>query len=955
MADVIAKLQVDSSQYDQRLKSAIEQMAKMEQEVRRTGATFAYADKEEIAFIQSLGSMETKTSSAKSQLREYTEALTQMTSTYRNLTQEEKNSDWGKALAASMEEIKGKAAMLKDAMSDVNLEISGMASDTQVFDQIAGGVTGLVSVFQVGQGAMQMFGVKSNEAMQAMAKLQGAMAVANGLTKVQAMLQKESAVMIGIATVQKKAAAAAESLDTKAKAGNIVVTKAATVAQAALNAVAYANPFVLLAMAVIGVGAALVAFSRRSNEASESQKKLNDAVGSSMGEMVTSYTLLQNQWEQLSTEQEKNDWIKKNADEFAKLGVAINDVSDAEKVFRDQTGAMLKSFELRAKVAALQSLAEESYKDYYTREAQNKDNMVKAGDTLSLNETYKASKGAYDKDDIEQTKWGGYKWTEAGAQKMNAEILGNGKEEGDAYLETLQNIKNELDNLYKDNGLKKAESVQVEVEPVIPEGSIAALEKQLSELQKAKKLATSDEERGSLQKQIEETQNALDKLNGKRQEQQKQDQKQLSDLEQRNKRIQEINKSIEQLNTVLATSSDENERAWATQQLKKYESDLDNLNGKVKKISETPITFSANGISALGKQIKDNLSGLEIGSGDYLIAASNLLDFNTFENLLKTATEKGLKIDNEWFASLFEDIKVGADVAPESWNALVDSLNKQLEDKGLPPIKLDVETGNITELENKIEDLPTKFELVQEAIDKMSSGVSAISTIGNAFNDLKGIGDDLASAFSGEMDTWDALMTVFNSGISIMQTVISVMEAINTLQELSSTLSKKKVADQAAETTAVVTGKSTEAASNLQEAGTSMTAAGANAAESSSAAGKAVAGIPIVGPILAVAAIAAVLAATFAAMSKAKSAGKFAQGGIIPGNSFSGDNQIASVNAGELILSRSQQATIAGQLQGTAQQTVVVEGRISGKDILLSANNTNRAAGGSRGYYTKVK
>ena len=236
----------------------------------------------------------------------------------------------------------------------------------------------------------------------------------------------------------------------------------------------------------------------------------------------------------------------------------------------------------------------------------------------------------------------------------------------------------------------------------------------------------------------------------------------------------------------------------------------------------------------------------------------------------------------------------------------------------------------------------------------MSSGVGAISTIGNAFNELKGIGEDLTAAFSGEMDAWDSLMTVFNSGIGIMQTVIGVMDAINTLQELSSTLSKKKVADQAAETTAVVTGKGTEAAANLQEAGTSMTAAGANAAESSSAAGKAVAGIPIVGPILAVAAIAAVLAATFAAMSKAKSAGKFASGGIVPGNNYN-DGLVANVSSGELILNRAQQGAIASQLSGGATQTVVVEGRISGKDILLSANNTNRAAGGSRGYYTKVK
>ena len=101
---------------------------------------------------------------------------------------------------------------------------------------------------------------------------------------------------------------------------------------------------------------------------------------------------------------------------------------------------------------------------------------------------------------------------------------------------------------------------------------------------------------------------------------------------------------------------------------------------------------------------------------------------------------------------------------------------------------------------------------------------------------------------------------------------------------------------------------------------------------------------------------------TIAAIKSATSGG-YANGGKIPGNSFSGDNMrgilpngdLVGLDAGEIILNRAQQGVVAGAMQGAAQQTVMVEGRISGKDILLSANNTNRAAGGSRGYYTKVK
>lgn len=96
--------------------------------------------------------------------------------------------------------------------------------------------------------------------------------------------------------------------------------------------------------------------------------------------------------------------------------------------------------------------------------------------------------------------------------------------------------------------------------------------------------------------------------------------------------------------------------------------------------------------------------------------------------------------------------------------------------------------------------------------------------------------------------------------------------------------------------------------------------------------------------------------ATIAAIKSATSGG-FANGGIVPGNSFSGDNLRTSdygINSGELILNRAQQGSIASQLQGAAQQTIVVTGKLSGRDIRLSANNDNRSRGGDRNFYSKI-
>ena len=96
----------------------------------------------------------------------------------------------------------------------------------------------------------------------------------------------------------------------------------------------------------------------------------------------------------------------------------------------------------------------------------------------------------------------------------------------------------------------------------------------------------------------------------------------------------------------------------------------------------------------------------------------------------------------------------------------------------------------------------------------------------------------------------------------------------------------------------------------------------------------------------------ATMASTIAAIKSATS-GSYASGGIIPGNSFSGDNLTANVNSGELILNRAQQGAIAGQLEGNSMGNMQLETRISGTDMLIFLNNTNRSLGGSRSFYSE--
>lgn len=79
------------------------------------------------------------------------------------------------------------------------------------------------------------------------------------------------------------------------------------------------------------------------------------------GDNIVSLKQLQQEWKNLKTTAEKNQWIKDNRSEFDKLGVAVNDVTDAENIFVNNTEAVVNALKLRAKAAAAQKLAADEY------------------------------------------------------------------------------------------------------------------------------------------------------------------------------------------------------------------------------------------------------------------------------------------------------------------------------------------------------------------------------------------------------------------------------------------------------------------------------------------------------------------------------------------------------------------------------------------------------------------
>lgn len=268
MADNLLRLKVDSQEYDAKIKRAAEGIQHFVENVRESGSTLKESGILARSFLMELGNMETVAKGGKQQLREMSNALVTLTNTYRGLSAEEKSSGFGQELAKQIQILTERAGQAKDAMMDVEQSVKNASSDTRAFDQISQAVSVTTAGFQGLVGAGKMLGFEMGNDVEVIAKLQSAMAVTNSLTTIQTALQKQSAFMDGVKAAQTALATAAQTAFSAAT-GN------ATIAQAAFNAVANMNPYVLLATAAAAAGAALIAFSSNSKKAEEAQRALN--------------------------------------------------------------------------------------------------------------------------------------------------------------------------------------------------------------------------------------------------------------------------------------------------------------------------------------------------------------------------------------------------------------------------------------------------------------------------------------------------------------------------------------------------------------------------------------------------------------------------------------------------------------------------------------------------------
>lgn len=126
MADSVLKLKIDDREYNNKLRDAAKGMKALEAELRDAGKSFSDVDAKVIEYTRELGKMSTQSTTARGKIGEMGQAFTELSLVYKRMTDQEKASPVGQAMAKSLEQLRGRTIEAKKDLEDVEKELKGV-------------------------------------------------------------------------------------------------------------------------------------------------------------------------------------------------------------------------------------------------------------------------------------------------------------------------------------------------------------------------------------------------------------------------------------------------------------------------------------------------------------------------------------------------------------------------------------------------------------------------------------------------------------------------------------------------------------------------------------------------------------------------------------------------------------------------------------------------------------
>ena len=847
MAEVITRFKLETTQYDSKLRTAAKELSDFAKEAAKSGNEFSKFTKGNVDAARAFGSIGTSATNAKDKVKELVGAYNDMAKAYNNLTVEQQKSDFGKAMAESMDKLKVRIREAKQEMQQL--------ANTKMPDVGGGGLFGGGKL----DGMLQVFGGNL------MTKAAGfAMSAVNEMGQ----LVKQSI------EVAKSAEGIRIAYDRLNKPGLMQQLKDETHGVVSeLELMKAAVKFNDFKLPVEQLGTMLAFAQQKAKDTGQSVDYMVDSIVTGLGRK--SLMILDNLGISASEVKEK---MKETGDmttavgaiireQMAKAGDYVETAADrATKANADLENAMLRlgdTFQplsdsasnlwTNIKVGALDLLnnAIRPLIDAMTQAGQMRralDQMNGSGESTTVSRQIAALKGSnhkqarynaaisnYDRQIADRQAavdaWNRWRNGERSASLQSAvnrarDTYGTNTSTINAEIKALQKMKSEYQSLAKDvlNPQKPAAATPpvagggvttrggggghipkvTPVEEVAPEGSMKALQKEMNDLRKEQDLVTDPAGWQEIQKQIDDV--------------------------------------TERMNTLKGVTK--------------------NVDEELAKL-EAPIEINVEANADTRNEFEKLQDSIRIRISDHNVE----VDQTTLQTLMQVAMQNGIEGLDLDFSAVLQQMVEGADIPPEAWESLKEKINDQLKSMGIEPITLDVETGNIV-------------KTGAQAEKSWHAAAGAISSVSNALQQV----EDPAAKIIGII------------GQAIANVALGFAQA---------------------------------------SASPATTSAG------------------VFGWIAAAVAGTATMLSTIASI-KSATAGNYAEGGIVPGSSYSGDNIRAfGLNSGEVILNRAQSDSIADQLTSSPMGDLQLSTVIDAEEIRFILNNRGRRTG--RGEYVQSR
>lgn len=456
--------------------------------------------------------------SLRTQLRQCREALVEMEMAGQRGTKE-------------YAEMQAEAARLTDAWADAQAQANILAHDQAGMQGLISGLSGVSGAFSAAQGAVALFAGENEDLQKIMLKVQSLMSITVGLQQVQQTLNKDSAFTLVTLNKAKQwwnnilaAGTTATTADTAAQVANTAAQTASTAAAGANTTAQTANTVatgaqaaaatagtaanITLAGAFRMVGAAIKSipvfgwivagisavigivthFTSKAKKAREEAAKFGEQVADAAAKPITQFMELQASWLSVTDSMKAREkWVEENGDKLRELGFEVRSAKDAEDLLVKNSSKVVEAFALRAKAAVMSELAVAKYKEILKKQAE-----VDAMPDTSSVWVQTSSFGT-----------GYYVSGENTAKKQAQKEVDALEAEAKALLEKQLSFSAQEKAILTTIGQGSAKVV---------EGSVEAVEQQITRLREAYSRAATDSERANIAAQLKAKEKELEKI-----------------------------------------------------------------------------------------------------------------------------------------------------------------------------------------------------------------------------------------------------------------------------------------------------------------------------------------------------------------------------------------------------------------------------------------------------------